>query len=648
MAVCLVGFLMPPWRAGLIKPGELSTPHAQILAGSLDSDRCQACHEQASNVGWFSQDQSGHDGVTQADRCLDCHHTGMPRSTAKFAHNLRPAIRNQLKLASTGSSQSTWQDWMPSEAVDQDDVQCSVCHKEHRGAQANLTFLSNQQCQTCHSQRFGSFADSHPDWNQWPYGRSGQISFNHATHQLKHFPAGDRVQGAVAFDCKLCHERQADGELTRSASYEQSCGSCHDASLVIDLAAGIDLVAMPSIPDAASSQIGGWPESATGFYDGRIAPMAQWLFRGEPELAGALASIPDQDFAKLDGGSGESIAVGNTIAKAHRQLLSQIDARGQSAIIDRLTRTGVDQSTASNWARSISPQLIGRASEVWFGDPDEPGKPLADAGRKPLTVTPARFPLDDDLLGDELTNDDLLSTGQHGDSLLGDDLLGDDLLGDNLLGDDPLMEDSLSVPDKSSDPAEDLRFDADRMLPAGGWYRDDLRVAIRYRGGGHADPVLRTTIEMASQLPVADPVRVELLNQRSVAACVQCHPGAIDGAADRRFEGPPEQENSIERWRSRPMVSGNQNSLDRRPIETQFTKFSHAPHLNIAGLSDCQHCHQVAALSGQTLASPGERDFHPWQQDFELLRRDQCSSCHTPTAAGDSCVKCHRYHIHEP
>ncbi|MDG2224557.1 MAG: hypothetical protein P8L85_24460, partial [Rubripirellula sp.] len=75
--------------------------------------------------------------------------------------------------------------------------------------------------------------------------------------------------------------------------------------------------------------------------------------------------------------------------------------------------------------------------------------------------------------------DDLL-----GDDLLGDDLLGDDLLGDDLLGDDLLSQDSsLAESSRVTSPLKN-RFDAERLIPAGGWYLDELRMAVHYRGGG--------------------------------------------------------------------------------------------------------------------------------------------------------------------
>ena len=116
-----------------------------------------------------------------------------------------------------------------------------------------------------------------------------------------------------------------------------------------------------------------------------------------------------------------------------------------------------------------------------------------------------------------VAQDELLLEEDHGDSLLSDDLLDDSL--DDTLDDsndlldhvDPLA-DPLASP-RGEQPKRQNRFDSHEMLPAGGWYRDDLTLSIRYRGGGHADPVLKSAIEMISQLSSADPTRGRLLCQ---------------------------------------------------------------------------------------------------------------------------------------
>jgi hypothetical protein len=232
----------------------------------------------------------------------------------------------------------------------------------------------------------------------------------------------------------------------------------------------------------------------------------------------------------------------------------------------------------------------------------------------------ASDPLDfDPLVTRSLDLDPLLGDPLLGDPLLGDPLLGDPLLGDPLLG-DPLGESSPSLERKPDVPSpSDGRFDPDRLMPVGGWYVDDLRASIRYRGCGHDDPVLKSVIELVSQLPPSDRTRTQLMQTRAVRACVQCHPGAV---ADRPT------------WVNRPLIG-------RRD---QLTKFSHRSHLNVAQLADCQHCHSIASDSPDTVQLVGHGESRP---EFVPLSKQACVACHVPKAAGDACTTCHRYHVFE-
>jgi hypothetical protein len=624
------------FNAKVFKPGNLATPHAQILAGTLTSERCASCHPMAaiSPGQWFASEDLGHANVSQTDRCLDCHHTTIDRPTAKLAHNLPRRTRAELRLASRTDKHASWHDLLPGPAVDQENVECSACHREHRGANGDLLAVSDSQCQTCHSERFGSFSTSHPDWDQWPYGRGGTISFNHASHANKHFPATARGSTVAQFQCADCHAKTRENELTRSTSYARACKSCHDDALRTEAAEGIELLALPTLPTDSAKKIKPWPASATGFHDGELAPMAELLMRSDEETLSAIRRLPQRDFSRIHERDAAEVKAAETIAMAHRQLLQDIASGGQQVIVDRGAASGAAPSTLSSFVQSLSPQLIGETNRRWFGtvaDRTSGSSSVRDLKVRPIQFQDTSFPSSSILLAsppdrdEPNAEDDLLLTpidaesdllSEVGDGLLeGDDLLGQDPLRDPLTHplSDPL---TLDPPPRSGSGVLE-RFDADTMMPAGGWYRDDLRMAIRYRGGGHEDPVLRATIDLISQLSPADPTRARLLRSRAVAACVACHTGAVMEKGE---------------WQSRPLVGRN----------SELTKFSHGPHLNVAQLADCSHCHRVESNDRyQFKLASGMVDVH----DFAPLGRESCAACHTSQAAGDACVKCHRYHI---
>ena len=589
-----------------IKPGELTTHHSQILATTSETDRCILCHPStdASLFSWVPLlGASAHDDLTQTDLCLNCHKNQFAPGTASLAHNLPAENRNQIRLASAGKGAHDWRDWLPSPEVDQENLACSVCHREHRGPSHNLTALSDAQCQTCHQDRFGAFATSHPEFVDWPYGRGGTISFNHQSHQNKHFPESKQETAngvsVAQFQCALCHQPTADGRVTRAVNYQSACATCHDESLQTEVAEGIELVSIPTLPREVVADLPAWPSSATGFFDGKLSPLAQLLIRGDEGPADLVKTISGQDFSRVDPDSAEQVQASKLIASQLYRLLVDLSERGQSGMLDRFN---AGQSAQNRWTpvvQSFSPQLIDTAMSRWF---DQPVDVSVKASRRKKDQSIFKTVQYSDLLDDEL--------------LAEDDLLDDDLLSDDLLSDGDLLQ-SDAVANQSP---TSRRFDADEMLIAGGWYRDDIRLAIRYRASGHADPVLKATIEAAASLPQTDIARQGLMQNAAVSACLRCHASASQTAGS---------------WRTH----------DRASAPDQFTTFSHGPHLNIATLSDCVGCHRVkdGIALGESItnvASP----HHP-ANDFDPIRKQDCSSCHTAAAAGDSCVGCHRYHI---
>ena len=624
-------------QLAIIKPGDLSNPHAQILATTVTSQRCAACHPQAANTDnlWFNASSVGHQHLTQTDACLDCHHKTIPRKVAKLAHNLDTqqlaTLRlSRQRLASSAEYSATWQDLLPGPAVDMNNIQCATCHREHRGSSADLLAISDTQCQTCHSDRFGSFATSHPDWQQWPYGRGGEISFNHATHANKYYPAKRQDGKGTPFQCAQCHQRNTNNEISRAASYRVACGSCHDEALKLETAEGLTLLALPILSPESAVRVQPWPEAATGFYDGPVSPLAELLLQADPDIAKALQEIPNQDVAAVE--TPAAIAAAETLAQGIRQLINEFASQGQPALIKRTQRLRLTPESVQALLRALSPQLVEEARQNWFiqqaqskldpaadSQPTPKPKPAEtnSNGTKGLPEAP-RDP--NDLLGSDLPGSDLLGS----DLLSGDSLLipnpntDTDPLALDPLGTEPLVE---TEPAKKSPPTNGLDFDADSMLPGGGWFRDDQGLAIRYRGSDHDDPVLKAMINIIRQLPAGMPTRERLLQNRAIAACIACHPGAIQRHG---------------RWRSRPLSNIG-----------QFTKFSHASHLNVAELSNCIHCHRVAGKSSSASLLTGilaPQSPHG-QMDFLPLTRESCSSCHRSGASGDNCTTCHRYHI---
>lgn len=612
LAAMLVFLVVP--SEDLFKPGNLSSPHAQILIGAVSSDRCGACHtdDSLSPLAWFQRGSKGHAGIQQNDLCLDCHHRTMPQNLAYAAHNLPLSVRDQLSISIQQAAlesgihdQHSLYQYIPDAAVDQNNVACSSCHQEHHGADGDLLFMSNTQCQTCHSTRFGSFADSHPDWNEWPYGRGGEISFNHAMHQQKHFPGWK--SGSEEFKCSVCHPGASvgsidpadpQGEIVRVASYENSCKVCHDQAMNLQTRKGIDFVALPSLPDSVAAGLDQWPQGATGFTDGVIPPLTELLLRADPVIADLLRHIPAADLSQLPGQDNESAQRLSQLATEFRRLMHEFATIGHTAVQKRLSGLGISPGSFSPVLRSLPPQLIESANEKWFRDTPSNN---SSSGAPPSGISKrSRLVITDE---DDLLDGSLLDGDAGADGLLDGDLLGGDLL------DQPL-----AVPTQGTVEAPAMIVPS-KLVNDGGWYRDDVQLAVRYRGSGHSDPVLVGMIETFSQLRDGDPLKRRFFSDPSVVACISCHASAASVPSV---------------WRAKQQIGQR----------SEFTKFSHRPHLNVSALGSCVHCHKISGHTAAVKSTAVEP-----ATDFQPLGRQSCAVCHTAKASGESCTTCHRYHI---
>ncbi|MEM6473193.1 MAG: hypothetical protein AAF802_26770 [Planctomycetota bacterium] len=625
-AVAVGGFFFVP-GSDVLKPGDLSSPHSQILAGTITQQRCGACHAEASRspMAWLTSSSHDPQKITQTDLCLDCHHQRIPRQTARSAHNLTASHRQELSAKIRDASLDPQPMKFASTSISQDDIACAVCHKEHHGGKASLIDLSDAQCQACHSRQYESFAKDHPDWDDWPYRRNASISFDHRSHAGTHFP---KTQGGRVFDCKSCHPMGTSlpdpffgsSDIVRTVSYEQACASCHDETLNVQQATSLDLLTMPMLPRNTVEGVSGWPDEAIGFADGRLSPLMRLLLRSDPEVKELLRVVGDQELGDLVAGCKLDESSLRPLAVAISELRKELAADGHQAIRRRLRQTGVADERLNPTIRPLPPQLLQSIEIHWDTEL-----------RRRFTKTESSATLssgygtenDAALLSDDLLVDgSLAESSTDAEALLADPLLSenDDLLlaADPLL-DDPLMAGQTSESDEFTE-THDASISSDNRSNPGGWYRDDTRLAILYVGSGHADPVYVSLMESLSALPNTDPEKRAFLRLPAVAACVECHPGST------RFPAV---------WKGEPANRGQLNS----------TKFSHRPHLNVSRLGDCRYCHEVAPADSEALTGVASlREFH----DFLPLKKAACVACHTAAAAGDRCTQCHRYHMTAP
>ncbi len=196
--------------------------------------------------------------------------------------------------------------------------------------------------------------------------------------------------------------------------------------------------------------------------------------------------------------------------------------------------------------------------------------------------------------------------------------------------------------DDQTKPQDDRpsRLRADGKLASGQWLRDDETCELIFKPTGHANGFVQAWMEVAarSNYPAMhEPggLREQLLGPQARGQCVTCH-----------------QVHAVD---NRAMTAATISWFAREPSPTSdrgFTKFDHGPHLFQPQLDNCQACHALNLddTGEEFAASPDElsKAVTPdAQYDFLKMQKGQCASCHTPHGAGDSCLKCHRYHVRQ-
>ncbi len=656
----LLACLISDFRQQTFAPGPLTQAHAQILQGTTAGERCATCHPagRLNSLSWFASiHPSIEDGKTQSQLCLECHQRSMPQLAHGSPHNVDRdvlvSLRNQdrqLAIADHGAG-ATLDD---RHSLDNDQLACSVCHREHHGFKADLQFMANDRCQSCHRQQFASFQRGHPDFEDYPYRTESQIRFSHRTHQDKHFVAKNE-----SFDCRTCHladSHSATGNVIRSVPFETACARCHQQSLKATLFDGMVVLQLPSfdgeVLEKHGLKLGAWPTSNLFAFEGKVPPMMRWLLSGDPSVRDVLGRLPDDvDIGDLDWQRREVCEDLVLLANGIRALIDQVGSEGQPALLRRLEGTpGLMPTHKHEAVAGIPPDIFRRAYELWF----QPHLPLHVSESRRTAIAQPRFAPPQIPSG--ASESDLLVNAEDDLDLLTDDSIQEDAVGEVLQKDEVRKQLSISA------------------VAQGGWLIDESRTAIVYIGSGHGDGLLAQWLTIASinhskdtigarertklvlqsdspsQLPKVpwtsvgqprDTAWHRLLDPSIHGGCGECH--ILESS---NYE--PANNANFDLWHARSTGSGSRT----------FTKFDHRPHLLLGSLTQCIACHQLKNDSASVLPASvnrteqmqGEefRQGHlPMQSEFQSMRKADCVTCHRVGASSDQCTTCHNYHVGE-
>jgi hypothetical protein len=403
-AAALAIMLSADWRDKVIAPGPLTEPHAQLLRRDGERPRCSACHSSAGDgvSGWTATLVVGQgDRPTQSQLCMKCHDKTIVPQLALAAHNLPPdelrRIRQGDKSQTGRGGETGRQGEVSPSSVSLDanppvslSLVCAACHREHHGAMFDLTAVDNQACQTCHRQKYESFATDHPDFGAWPYEQRTPIAFDHASHQAKHFR-----EKKQAFDCRQCHVDDPTRSVQLLTVYETACASCHNDKIATSVARGIPVFALPTLDVAALRKagldIGPWPAAANGDFDGKLPPIMKLLLSADPAAAKAMATLGhDFELLDIDAESREQLTACADLALALKRLLSELNEAGAAAVRPRLSAAlgrDLTEDEFKQLVTGLSIDTVQSATRAWLGQAVAGGPPerAAERGRREPT-----------------------------------------------------------------------------------------------------------------------------------------------------------------------------------------------------------------------------------------------------------------------
>src|SRR4029078_8851868 len=132
--------------------------------------------------------------------------------------------------------------------------------------------------------------------------------------------------------------------------------------------------------------VGAWPKTATGDFDGHLPPEMKLLLAGDAAAEKTIEKLgAGFEFQDVDASNSEQMAAVAVLAKGIKSLISDVSARGPIAIRERLTRSLGRDVTAAEVASLTAGMSIDttRGAAQWLG---LPGAPTATPSAEPVTA----------------------------------------------------------------------------------------------------------------------------------------------------------------------------------------------------------------------------------------------------------------------
>jgi len=597
-----------------IQPGPVTHQH-----GTIEKD-CSSCH--SAGVGgpahWVRTALTGADRESDSERCLGCHNLG---ESSNIAHSIpsKDLARTTARLEARETERSRPLRFAlasigPGIPVrDGGELACAVCHREHQGAEADLTALTNDQCQVCHLVQFDRFAKDHPALGDYPYGRRTRIAFNHQSHQEDYFPDEDRE----GFSCVGCHAPEPTGRTMSVLPFETSCNDCHDGDVGSAGKGGMAFFNVPGIDVRGLRGVGinpgQWPHVEK---PKAPSPFVDFLLAGDDRLSNedrkTVAGLGG-DFSDVPGKTNfEQLAIGRYVW-AMKLLLHDLRTNGHASLEARLRSEGMIGEHAlptgllSDLLNGLGSETIHAAIDDWFPD-----------------------------LNREVEAFNRI-TGEL-DAL-------QDMDRDHWARLNQTLRDLARQRGDSAGSRRARKSPEESWVREGGWYRSQKDAAIRYRSRGHADPFVRAWFDLSGSFAhtgdnagdaasAAERIFAGLRKTNATGKCSLCH--SVDSVAS--VYGTLGPANAVNWQTSTP-----------EPTRQLPTEFRHQPHFSLDNAEVCDTCHTMREIDSDEFEQAYDDDAVPTGHllNFSPIELRVCGECHTERAASDNCVTCHNYHLGE-
>ena len=680
-------------------PGPLTAAHTAI-------SKCATCHATVHNAGdnWIKAAFMPVDTKAETTKCLACHE--LPTADANNPHGMAAATLAALTTKAKGRAMTAQpavfklQDsLLGGSGLGHGTVACATCHVEHHGANFDLTAVTNNACQTCHTGQFHSLAQGHPEFVNYPFSQRTSIFFDHVAHFNRHFP--ETKGKAKPTFCTDCHKpgTKENGRFMVEKSFEKTCQACHqdqiDGTSRATGPKGVTVLTIPGIDVYTLRDhgiaIGNWPEDS----EAPLTPFLRALLILHGADAADLKRLSTMDLLDLSKASDADLQRVSRLAWAVKSLFHDVATADMSKMATEMAAKGLGNSAGQMADRQLAARLFGNLSrdvieatiKTWLPNLDKEltehqagktvwgkaGPPKKKKKAAKAAATKKASSAQSDILGGGGAKPDQSSILGGGapdqSSILGGGSATPDQ--SSILGGGGAKPDQSSIlggggaaPDQSSILGGGSAPDQSSILggaPATGVQAGGALAEPATSSAPAAKPAeTRVDAETWASLggwyrsnyailyrPVshADPFLKAWLD---FSAESQQSP-ALGGVAQDLFStlsGKDAQGQCLKCHTVNKTATGalkvSWGGFDPATANTR-TVYTHRPHFALQGSEGCSLCHQLDAKADYAAAYKPGATAKP-VSNFKPIQRVTCAQCHTTQVAGDECTTCHRYH----